>query len=344
MTYGLLMKGLLKSGKPGPCLTFFESACADERTAALTENVQLYTTAITAAAAMGDHERALDLVSRMNRAGVKPNKRTLTALIGACIAGKKYDAAADIFAKIKNPDGYAISVGLQALCFAGKFEEALELITEQRSGQKALKGKQVMDAYNKLMLEALHAGDYNIGRQTLSGLLGAGYIPSKITFNAMMEGLNLQADMPFTSRAMKQNSSDSHPPEEKFEFLLFVLDSLERRKLTVDSMFYCSILVFSAQAGGLQKRIASLITRSRKSGIQQKEISVSEVESTKEEASSQHIITSWEDLLENYSSYKKEEFSSVSFPLVRVSSKDFGRVLAAEQAVAYRGTTVAGAR
>ena len=145
-------------------------------------------------------------------------------------------------------------------------------------------------------------------------------------------------------RQLKQNSSDSHPPEEKFEFLLFVLDSLERRKLTVDSMFYCSILVFSAQAGGLQKRIASLVTRSRKSGIQQKEISVSEVESTKEEASSQHIITSWEDLLENYSSYKKEEFSSVSFPLVRVSSKDFGRVLAAEQAVAYRGTTVVGAR
>merc|ERR1712127_800700 len=76
MTYGLLMKGLLRAKKPGPCLTLFESACADERTAALTENVQLYTTAITAAAALGDHERALDLVSRMNRAGVKPNKKT----------------------------------------------------------------------------------------------------------------------------------------------------------------------------------------------------------------------------------------------------------------------------
>ena len=51
----------------------------------------------------------------MNLAGVKPNKKTLTALMGACIAGKKYKAAADIFPKIKNPDNYAVSVGHEAL-------------------------------------------------------------------------------------------------------------------------------------------------------------------------------------------------------------------------------------
>ena len=167
MTYGLLMKGLLKAGKPGPCLTLFESACSDQRTAALTENVQLYTTAISAAAALGDHERALDLVSRMNRAGVKPNKKTLTALMGACIAGRKYNAAADVFSKIKSPDSYAISVGLKAMCLAGKFDAALELITEQRCGQKTLKGKQVMAGYNNLIQEALFAVEYNIAREAM---------------------------------------------------------------------------------------------------------------------------------------------------------------------------------
>ncbi|KAL7542112.1 hypothetical protein ACHAXR_011528 [Thalassiosira sp. AJA248-18] len=331
MTYGLLMNGLLKANKPGPCLTLFESACSDARTTALTENVQLYTTAISATAALGDHERALDLVSRMNRAGVKPNKKTLTALMGACIAGRKYDSAADIFSKIKSPDSYAISVGLQALCLAGKFDAALELITDQRSGQKTLKGKQVMAGYNKLIEEALHSGEYTVAREALTGLLGAGYIPSKITFRAMIDGLSLQPDISFSSASTRKSSV---PSEGKFEFLLFVLDSLEVRKLMVDSTFYSSILVLGAQVGGLQKRIASLLTRARKSG-NQKEISLSEAECEEELPCVQ--VLAWEDLFENYSSYKKEDFSSIIFPSVRVTSKDFGRVLAAEQAVAYRG-------
>jgi len=340
MTYGLLMKGLLRANKPGPCLTLFESACSDQRTAELMENVQLYTTAISAAAALGDHERALELVSRMNRAGVKPNKKTLTALMGACIAGKKYEAAANIFMKIKNPDSYAISVGLQALCLDGRFDAALELITEQRSGQKTLKGKQVMAGYNKLLEEGLHAGEYDIARDTLSGLLGAGYIPSKITFRAIMDGMGLVPDRPFTSAAMRK-MSDSTPSDGKFEFLLFVLDSLEGRKLIVDSSFYSSILVLGAQAGGLHKRIASLLTRSRKSG-KQKEISVCEEESPDEACSTP--ITSWEEFLQDYSSYKENLGPSTVFPTVRVSTKDFGRVLAAEQGVAYRGGGRVGSR
>lgn len=165
MTYVLLMSGLLKANKPGPCLTLFESAFADQRTTALTENVQLYTTAITAAAALGDHERALELVSRMNSAGVKPNKKTLTALMGACIAGKQYNAAVDVFSKIKNPDSYAISVGLKALCYAEKWDAALELITDQRSGRKMLTGRQVMTGYNNLLQCALESRAFDAARE-----------------------------------------------------------------------------------------------------------------------------------------------------------------------------------
>lgn len=171
MTYGLLMKGLLKANKPGPCLTLFESAFADQRTTVLTENVQLYTTAITAAAALGDHERALELVSRMNSAGVKPNKKTLTALMGACISGKKYDAAVDVYSKIKNPDSYAVSIGLQALCYAKKFDDAMKLITDQRSGQKSLTGKQVMSGYNKLVQSSLASGEYDIARGAMVSII-----------------------------------------------------------------------------------------------------------------------------------------------------------------------------
>ena len=154
----------------------------------------------------------------------------------------------------------------------------------------------------------------------------------------MIEGLNLKSDIPFTSGAMRKSADSlvSSDEDEKLQFLLFVLDSLEARKLQVDSAFYSSILVLGAQAGGLQKRIASLLTRARKSG-NNKEITLSEAGSlTTDESVAQHI-TSWEHLFENYSTYKEGLGPSTMFPSIRVSSKDFGRVLAAEQAVAYRG-------
>ena len=51
------------------------------------------------------------------------------------------------------------------------------------------------------------------------------------------------------------------------------------------------------------------------------------------------LRVTWEDLFENYSSYKERLDGDARMVLssIRVSSKDLGRVLAAEQAVAYRG-------
>lgn len=147
--------------------------------------------------------------------------------------------------------------------------------------------------------------------------------------------------MPFTSAAMKK-SIDSQRSDGTFQYLLFVLDSMETRKLTVDSSFYASILVWAAQAGGLHKRIASLFSHSRKSSNQQGK-TLSEPESSEESVS---LRVSWEDLFENYSCYKErlESDPHMVLPSIRVSSKDLGRVLAAERAVAYRGVRVGSTR
>ena len=171
--------------------------------------------------------------------------------------------------------------------------------------------------------------------QLKSGLLRAGYIPSKLTFNAIIEALNLKSDMPLTSAAMRR-SIDSQLSDQTFRFLLFVLDSLEGRKLAVDPAFYSAILVSAALAGGLQKRVASLLTQARKNG-NQKAINLPETQSLEESASSP---VRWEDLFQDYSSYKEEMGKSQLFPSIRVTTKDLGRVLAAEQAVAYRGGRV----
>lgn len=121
MTYGLLMSAMLKADKASACLTLFESACANERTFSLAQNVYLYTMAITAASTLKDHERALELVSRMAANGVKPNLKTMTSVMGACMAAKRYDLAYQIYQRIDAPDGYAMTQGLRALCQLGNF-------------------------------------------------------------------------------------------------------------------------------------------------------------------------------------------------------------------------------
>jgi hypothetical protein len=163
---------------------------------------------------------------------------------------------------------------------------------------------------------------------TQTGLLAAGYIPSKLTYRAMLEGLELRSDIS-RRRTNPNNKLLSQQPDDTFQFLLFVLDSIESRKLTVDSAFYSAILVLGAQNGGLLKRVAYLISDSRR---KHKEMTIADGEETSTGA---HLVK-WEELFMNYSMYKAELNSKIELPLVRVSTQEFGRVLAAEQAVSYQ--------
>ena len=166
MTYGLLMNGLIKAKKPSTCLTLFETACADRRTAPLMENVHLYTTAIAASSAVGNHERALDLVSRMNIAGIKPNLKTMTALMSACLSSGKPELATDVYSRIANPDGYAMLIAIRAMCANGDLASASNLLAPQRSGRVIMSGKQVMESFHVLIRSSLELGDFAMARQS----------------------------------------------------------------------------------------------------------------------------------------------------------------------------------
>jgi pentatricopeptide repeat protein len=166
-TYGLLMSGLLKLNKPGPCLTLFESACADQRTAGLMENVKLYTTAITAAASISDYERALELVSRMTLSGVKPNYKTLTALMGACISAGQLQYAFDVFGKIEKPDGYAKLLLIRAHCDSGDYDSALNILDDKVDCEEKLSGKQIMSSYNYMIRSSLLEKQYDSGKKAM---------------------------------------------------------------------------------------------------------------------------------------------------------------------------------
>jgi pentatricopeptide repeat protein len=329
MTYGLLMSGLLKAGNPGACVTLFESACADRRTVPLTENVFVYTTAITAAAALADHERAFDLISRMNSLGIKPNMKTLTALIGACLASGKAALAADIYRRMEKPDAYAMEQGLRALCLAGFPNEAFTAVAKQVHGSRLLRGKQMMTTYETIIHTALKRNDYDLARQALTDLLQKGSIPSKVVFQTMFDAMDL---FPQRRKALVEAPTIDQYASEKFSFMLFVLDAVQGRNLPCEGSLYSAIVTYGVRLGGLPRKIASLLQSARMR-------TEAAVASDGDGIGIQPVVSRWGDVLVDYDKIKDQLRTAAALPSleVRIASKDVRKVLSAEQSLSFAG-------
>lgn len=327
-TYGMLMNGLLKADKPGPALTLFETACADPRTVDVAQNVQIYTTAVTAASMMGDHARALGLVSRMVGAGVKPNLKTFTSLMSGCLSSGKTSYALDIFGKISQHDGLSLELGIRAFCDSGDFSSATSILTEQRDGRREMSGKQVMASYNYIIGAALRQHKFDIARAALTELTDSGYIPSKQTFRTIPEALSLVPKK--GQQREKVNDDNREESETAFDFMLFVMDLMDRRKLPVAGSFYASVLFEGSRAGGLRRDVASLIAESKLGAEGGTLIDLSDAVECADEDS----CLGWLDVLENYAEY---EGKGIALPTVRVQTdgKSIRSVLAAEQRVSF---------
>ena len=328
-TYGTLMSGLLDAGKANSCLALFESAYANIRTVALTENVQLYTTAITAASVLGNHERALDLVTRMTACGVKPTLQTLTAVMGACLAAGKPKLAAQLYRRIESPDGYAMYQGIQAFRESGDLDQAAETLASQRRGSRLLSGQQMMRSYQGLLGEAVERKAYSVAQNVFVDLLEKGYIPSKAILSSIFESMNLQ----------EQGKSEDAVEAEtaKFRFLLFMLDALQARNLPVESCLYINALSSGAQLGGLPRKVASLLARAKTSESKADENRLYAVSSDATFSDESRVISGWVDLLDKYECLPKESMLLSQLPRlpVRVATRDMARVLRAEQSVTY---------
>eukprot|EP00957_Ditylum_brightwellii_P059796 4539933-Ditylum_brightwellii.AAC.1 len=158
------MNGLVKSDKPAACLMLFEVADVNEHTSSLTENVQFYNTAITAAAMLGDDERTLGFIAQMTQAGIKPNLKMFTALMSALIVSGKNKLAVEIFNKMDEPNGFAIALAIRVHYSAANFASTATWLTEQHDGYKDMSGRDIMTSYKnshhcnkkKLMLPIMY--------------------------------------------------------------------------------------------------------------------------------------------------------------------------------------------
>jgi pentatricopeptide repeat protein len=324
MTYGLLMNAMLKADKATACLTLFESACANAKTAHLTDNVYLYTTAITAASVLRNYERALELVTRMSAKGVKPNVQTLTAVVGACLSAHKPDLAVKIFQKIESPDGYAVSQGLRALSENGQYAEALSMLKQQRKGQRVLSGKEMMLAYKRILTASLEDQDFDVAMDTLTELLKRGYIPNKAMLAAMLAALHLKNPR---ERIALVSSTNTEPT---FEFLLFTMDALSARNLPIESSLYVPFLSLGSLLGGRAKRIVSYMANSRASTVSAGTSILSAADDNSEDNAS--AWPGWRSIYQNYDLYKSElPHPKAPRIQVRVPPKEVSFVLRAEK-------------
>jgi pentatricopeptide repeat protein len=322
-TYGILMKGLLKAGKPGACLALFETACSDGQTSQLTENVFLYTTAVTAASLLGNHERALDLVSRMTALGVKPNIKTLTALMGACLSSNRPDLAAQVYKKIDSPDGYAMLQGLKALCLSGDLPFASNILLTQQRGSRTLSGKQLMEGYEVLVTTAIARGDYRTARSVFTELLDKSYIPSKDMLRQVIKALGLVEK----EHVVMEYNVQRNP--QQFEFLLFLIDSMQKRKLSVDAYLYAATITCGNQLGDRYKDIASLLVKA-KAGHDEIGGTVVSLDNG---TGNDHLAVPWEEVLVKDELVRKLNLSPALIPTLRVfvSSRDTKVVFFAEK-------------
>jgi pentatricopeptide repeat protein len=326
MTYSFLMTGLLKAEKYSACLSLFESACADSRTMALTENVYLYTTAISAAASLRNHEKAFHLVNRMKAAGVRPNMKTMSALMSACLSSNMTSLAVEVYKQIENPDAKAMCNGLAAMCYEGAFDDvSVALFDQWRSRDSVMSGKQVMEVYSIMMRQVTEQGDWVAARSAFRQFLSCGFIPSKTMYQNIIEGLGLtpprKRDLPFAKDI----------PLERFNFLLFVLDAIRDRNLSCDGGFYSAVLQCSSRMGGLRRKMGSLLAEARALS------ETTNLINDDHEKTSEIVRVGWEDLLVHYDDYK--ELTNVKLPhlSVNVHKNMIRQVLFAEQLVTHNG-------
>ena len=334
VTYGLLMNGLLNANKPSPCLTLFEIARADLETASVTETLELYTTAITAAGRLGDYERAMELYDRMlstNR--ISPNIKTFSALVQVCLKTNNTNAAIRFLELMNLPqnnngaqmDRFAVVLAIRAYCQDGQVAKARQLLNKDIFGghgyKRLLFGKDVMQAYDSILEAALRKLDYKIAGEVLSDMLVKNnFIPSKWTLQSILRGLELQgSSKKYKNTSQMREGNDETSLSAKFEFLLGLMDVLAKRNLSIDDSTYCSILFTAAQLNGAPRRLGSLIPKAR----MHKDPSSQSLSNVKNGIVS-NVIT-WKELLQNDIDFRETRADDIQLPplKVRLSNKKF---------------------
>jgi len=124
---------------------------------------------------------------------------------------------------------------------------------------------------------------------------------------------------------------------EKFQFLLFLADSLSGRNLPCEAPLYATILSFGHHLGGLPRKISALmVTAKAHSGVYSDKMKIILDDKRCDERAC--LIAGWEDLYQSFDNLRNEIDGPSSLPElhVRISSRELSRVLKAERNFSFR--------
>jgi len=184
-----------------------------------------------------------------------------------------------------------------------------------------------MEGYETIITTTLQGGDYDMARTMFTELLAKSYIPSKATLRQFVSAMGL------TSNGRLVLEYKERSPEQ-FQYLLFLIDSIQQRKLAVDAFLYSAAIACGNQLGGWNKEIATLMVQARALGDEESSELLSSVHERDHIANL--LFSRWEELLKAKEEAAKLSSDPALLPSlnVPVGKRDAATVMFAEKFMA----------
>ncbi|GLT95473.1 hypothetical protein SLE2022_131530 [Rubroshorea leprosula] len=149
--------------------------------------------------------------------GYVPNSTTYNVLIrGLCHAGQM-SRAVEFMERMKDdecePNVQTYNIVIRHYCDAGEIEKGLELFEKMGSGECLPN----LDTYNILisaMFVRKKSDDLSTAGKLLIEMVDRGFMPRRLTFNRVMDGLLLTGNQDFVKQILRLQSRCGHLPRQ----------------------------------------------------------------------------------------------------------------------------------
>ncbi|GLT95462.1 hypothetical protein SLE2022_131430 [Rubroshorea leprosula] len=162
-------------------------------------------------------ENAVLVFEEMVSKGYVPNSTTYNVLIrGLCHAGQM-SRAVEFMERMKDdecePNVQTYNIVIRHYCDAGEIEKGLELFEKMGSGECLPN----LDTYNILisaMFVRKKSDDLSTAGKLLIEMVDRGFMPRRLTFNRVMDGLLLTGNQDFVKQILRLQSRCGHLPRQ----------------------------------------------------------------------------------------------------------------------------------
>lgn len=206
VTYTTLVHGLGVAGEIRRARKVFDEMVRE----GILPSVATYNALIQVLCKKDSVENALSVFHEMLRKGYVPNTTTYNVVIrGLCHSGHM-DKAMDFMSRMHQdgctPNVQTFNVVIRYFCDAGEIEEGLDLFEKMVCEGDCLPN---LDTYNILMNSMFvrkKANDLVVAGNLLIEMIDRGFLPRKLTFNRILNGLLLTGNQDFAKEILRMQS------------------------------------------------------------------------------------------------------------------------------------------